>query len=94
MVGIWLKVTFPATQVIVQLCSCFLQDCHGQGKYLKNDFFQVSEKSGYFVDGQGKLERTWKVREKSGNLKIISFGRQSTKHLFKRVKDVLSHEIV
>ena len=33
-------------------------------------FFQVSKKSGNFVDGQGNLDRTWKVREKSGNLKI------------------------
>ena len=29
---------------------------------------KVREKSGNFVDGQGNLERTWKVREKSGNL--------------------------
>ena len=46
------------------------------------------------MDGQGNLERTWKVREKSGNLKINSYGRQSSEKLFKRVKDVLSHEIV
>ena len=26
------------------------------------------------MDGQGNLERTWKVREKSGNLKIDSYG--------------------
>ena len=26
------------------------------------------------MDGQGNLERTWKVREKSGNLKINSHG--------------------
>ena len=33
-------------------------------KYLENEIFvQVREKSGNFVDGQGKLERTWKVRE-------------------------------
>ena len=25
------------------------------------------------MDGQGKLERTWKVREKSGNLKINGY---------------------
>ena len=25
------------------------------------------------MDGQGNLERTWKVREKSGNLKINSY---------------------
>ena len=29
-------------------------------KYL---FFQVREKSGNFVDGQGNLDRAWKVRE-------------------------------
>ena len=28
------------------------------------------------MDGQGNLERTWKVREKSGNLKINGYGRQ------------------
>ena len=27
------------------------------------------------MDGQGNLERTWKVREKSGNLKINGYGR-------------------
>ena len=34
--------------------------------------------------GQGNLERTWKVREKSGNLKIHvnGFGRQSSENLF------------
>ena len=46
------------------------------------------------MDGQGNLERTWEVREKSGNLKLNSYDRQSTEILFKRVKDVLSHEIV
>ena len=49
------------------------------------------------MDGQGNLERTWTVREKSGNLKINSYGRQSSENLFilfKRVKDVLSHGIV
>ena len=46
------------------------------------------------MDGQGNLERTWKVREKSGNLKINSYGRQSSENLFKRVKDVLSRETV
>ena len=47
--------------------------------------------------GQGHLERTWKVREKSGNLKINGCGRQTSGNLFilfKREKDVLSHEIV
>ena len=34
------------------------------------------------MDGQGNLERTWKVREKSGNLKINSFGSFQEIHLF------------
>ena len=49
------------------------------------------------MDGQGNLGRTWKVREKSGNLKINGYGRQSTENLFilfKRGKDVHFHEIV
>ena len=63
----------------------------------KMKFFQVREKSGNFVDGQGNLERTGKVREKSGNLKINRYGRQNSENLcilFKRGKYVLSHEIV
>ena len=49
------------------------------------------------MNGQGNLERTWKAREKSGNVEINSYGRQSSENLFilfKRGKDVLSHEIV
>ena len=49
------------------------------------------------MDGQGNLERTWKVREKSGNLKINRYGRQNSENLyglFRRGKYVLSHEIV
>ena len=49
------------------------------------------------MDGQGNLERTWKVREKSGNLKINGYSRQSSENLFilfKRGKVVHSHEIV
>ena len=64
------------------------------GKYLENEFFS---RSGTFVAGQGNLERTWKVREKSGNLKINGYGRQSSENLFilfKRGKDVHSREIV
>ena len=34
------------------------------------------------MDGQGNLERTWKVREKSGNVKINGYGRQSPENLF------------
>ena len=39
------------------------QGCHGQGKCLENEIFSRSGKSGNFVDGQGNLERTWKVRK-------------------------------
>ena len=49
------------------------------------------------MDGQGNFERTWEVREKSGNLKINGYGRQSSENLFilfKRGKDVHCHEIV
>ena len=34
------------------------------------------------MDDQGNLERTWKVREESGNLKINGYGRQSPENLF------------
>ena len=59
-------------------------------------FFPGPGKVRKFVDGQGNLERTWKVKEKSGNLKINSYGRQSSENLFilfKRGKDVLCDEI-
>ena len=49
------------------------------------------------MDDQGNLERTWKVRERSGNLKVNGYGRQSSENLlilFKRGMDVFSHEIV
>ena len=49
------------------------------------------------MDGQGNLQRTWNVSEKSRNLKINGYGRQTLGNLiilFKRGKDVLSHEIV
>ena len=51
------------------------------------------------MDGQGNLERTWKVREIYGNLKIRGCGRQSSEDLlvfilFKRGKDEFYHETV
>ena len=74
------------------------QSCHGQGKISgKWIFFQVREKSGNFVDGQGNIERTLKVGEKSGNWKINGYGSLSLGNLlilFKRGKDLLSHEVV
>ena len=33
---------------------------------------KIAGKSGNFVDGQGNLERTWKVREKLGNMKKMA----------------------
>ena len=75
-----------------------MQGCHGQGKISgKRNFFKVREKSGNFVNGQGNLERTSKVGEKSGNLKIDGYDRQSSENLFilvKRGKAVHSHYIV
>ena len=44
------------------------------------------------MDGQGNLERTWNLREKSGSLKLNGYGRQSSENvfiLFKRGSDVL-----
>ena len=38
------------------------------------------------MDGQGDLERTWKVREKLGKLKINGYGRQSSENLFNLFK--------
>ena len=32
--------------------------------------------------GQGNLERTWKVWEKSGNVKINGYGRKTSENLF------------
>ena len=34
------------------------------------------------MDGQGNLERTWKVREKSGNLKVNGYVRRISENLF------------
>ena len=50
-------------------------------------FFQVREKSGNFVDGLGNLERTWKVREKSGNLKMNGYGGQFSENFIYSVQE-------
>ena len=34
------------------------------------------------MDGQGNLERTWKIREKSGNLKINGYGSLQKSYIF------------
>ena len=43
------------------------------------------------MDVQGNLERTWKVREKSGNVKIKGCGRQTSEvyYSFQEVKRLL-----
>ena len=49
------------------------------------------------MDGRRNVARTWKFREKSGNLKINGSGRLSSGNLFilfKRGENVLSHEVV
>ena len=38
------------------------------------------------MDGQGSLEKTWKVGEESGNLKIHGYGRQSSENFFMLLK--------
>ena len=61
-------------------------------------FFPGQGKVRKFCGWPGKfrkdLERTWKVMEMSGNLKINGYGRQSSENLFKRVKDVVANETV
>ena len=70
------------------------QGCHHQGKISgKRNFFQVREMSGKFVDGQGNLERTWKVRKFENKWLWQAVFRKCI-ILFKREMDVLSHERV
>ena len=65
-------------------------------KYLENEIFSRSgKKSGNFVDGQGNLERIWKVRKKSGNLKINCYGRhRKFVYSVQEGKGLHFHEIV
>ena len=54
------------------------------------NFFPGQGKVRELCGWPGNLERTWKVGEKSGNLKINGYGRQSSENLFilfKRRKD-------
>ena len=60
-------------------------------------FFPGQGKVREFCGWPEKFRKDLEVREKSGNLKINSFGRQSSENLFilfKREKDVHSLEIV
>ena len=83
-------------------CETFLSGLPRSGKNIqKMNFFpgqgKVREFCGWPKKFRKDLEKTWKVREKSGNLKINGYGRQSSDNLFvlfKRDKDVLSLEIV
>ena len=55
------------------------QGCHS----LENEIFSRSGKrQGIFGDGQGNLERTWKVREKSGNMKMNGYGSPQKIYIF------------
>ena len=47
-------------------------------KYLENEVREKLEFCGW----QGNLERTWKVREASGNLKINGYSRQTSENVF------------
>ena len=83
-------------------CETFLSGLPRSGKNIwKMKFFagqgKVREFCGWLEKFRKDLEKTRKGREKSGNLKINGYGRQCSENsfvLFKRDKDVLSHEIV
>ena len=63
----------------------------------KMKFFLGQRKVKEFYGWPGKFRKDLEVREKSGNLKINGYSRQTSENLFilfKRGKDVLSHEIV
>ena len=59
----------------------------------KRNFFQVREKSGNFMDGQGNLEKTWKVREFE-NKWIWQADFRKFIYTVQEGKDILFHEIV
>ena len=65
---------------------CVKVNCTGLPRSGKNiwkmKFFQVREKSGNFVDGQGNFERNWKIREKSVNLKMNGYGKQTSDNIY------------
>ena len=60
-------------------------------------FFPGQGKVREFCGWSGKFRKDLESQGKSGNLKIIGYGRQTSENLFilfKRRKYVLSHEIV
>ena len=62
----------------------------------KMKIFQVREKSGNFVDGQGNLKKALESQEKVREFENKWMWQADLRKfiLFKREKDVLSHEIV
>ena len=82
----WLYLFLMDLCLIIDSVLGFAEDCTGLPRSGKNTwkikFFPGREKVREFCGGQGNLERTWKVREKSGNLKINGYGRQSSENLF------------
>ena len=60
-------------------------------------FFPGQGKVRKFCGWPGKFRKDWKIWEKSGNLKINGYDRQSSENLFilfKSGKDVHSYEMV
>ena len=74
---------FGNTSFVICFFSCLEAELSQSGKNIwKMKFFPGQGKSGNFVDCQGNLEKTWKVREKSGNLKINGYDKQTSENLF------------
>ena len=73
------KFVARATQFVTDQGKYKIRVAMVREKCLENEIFS---KSGNFVDGQGNLERTWKFREKSENLKINSYGSLQKIYLF------------
>ena len=67
-------------------CLVRVQGCHGQGKisgkYLENDFFPGQGKVREFCGWPAKFKKDLENQDKSGNLKINGYGRQTSKNLF------------
>ena len=65
----------------------YAQGCHGQGKYLENEFFSRSGSQGIVW----MVREIWKGLEESGNLKINGYCSLQKLYLFcSRGKNVLS----
>ena len=51
-------------------------------KYLENEIFSRSRKIRDFCGWSGKFRKNLELREKSGNMKINGYGRQTSENLF------------